>query len=127
MMINHITYHLSQEAIGRPVLGRLMKLVGFEEVTPDDPFEHGYEVRWFKDREALWLGLDSPLIHFVASEDRTPPSSQRGLGLGHFCVVVPPERFEACRRSDYLARDSGSGRIWLEYDSGRLRIEVRSS
>jgi hypothetical protein len=121
-VINHVTYHLSREALGYSCLEEIMvDLLGFREIEPDDPFEHGYQVRWFQLIEALGdPGL--PVIHFVAHGDRDPYR----LGLGHFCVVVAPDRFEACRKSDYCARDSGSGRIWLEYDNCRLRIEVRS-
>lgn len=122
-MINHVTIHLTPEALGYSILDEIMEeLLGFREIEPDDPFEHGYNVRWFQLIEALGdPGL--PVIHFVASRDYEPPPN---LGLGHFCVVVAPDRFEACRKSDWCERDSGSGRIWLEANEGRLRIEVRS-
>jgi len=142
-MINHVTYQLSEEALGWTCLEEIMvDLLGFVEVQPNDPFEHGWQVRWFKPdlkdptSPEIALGGDGlvkpPLIHFVAARDDQVDTSafrvsRTAVGLGHFCVVVSPERFEACRRSDYLARDSGSGRIWLEYDNNRLRIEVRSS
>lgn len=130
MYVDHITFHLSRDELGYTVLAEIMELVGFEEVEPDDPFEHGYNVRWFRRVEGAWasgipLGSPSlqkaPKIHFVADG----ASLDVKLGLGHFCVVVGRERFEACRRSDYCSRDSGSGRCWLEYNGGRLRIEVR--
>jgi hypothetical protein len=117
-MIQHVTYHLSRDELGYTALAEIMELVGFEEVKPNDPFEHGYEVRWFRPTRA-----DEPyatIVHFVAYED-----GWNRLGLGHFCVEVGRERFEECRKSDYCVRDSGSGRIWLEYDGGRLRIEIR--
>lgn len=117
-MLNHVTYHLSRDALGYTCLDEIMGLVGFEEIKPDDPFEHGYQVRWFYDTYTSEI----PYIHFVADG----AAQDLGLGLGHFCVAgLGAEQFERCRRSDYCVRDSGSGRCWLEYDSGRLRIEVR--
>lgn len=130
-MINHVTYQLSEEALGWSCLDEIMvELLGFREIDPDDPFEHGWHVRWFQLIEALG-DTGFPVIHFVAAADDQVDTSafrasRTAVGLGHFCVVVSPDRFEACRRSDYLARDSGSGRLWLEYDNNRLRIEVRS-
>jgi hypothetical protein len=117
-MIQHVTYHLSWDELGYTTLAEIMELIGFQEVEPNDPFEHGYRVRWFRNPQP---GTAAVLIHFVADG----AAQDLGLGLGHFCVTVGRERFEQCRKSDYLARDSGSGRIWLEYDNGRLRIEVR--
>lgn len=129
-MINHITYHLSKEAIGYSSLEEIMNLIGFEEFEPNDPFEHGYDVRWFRmpvqPDSPVWI-MTQTVVHFVA--DDTPESAMNaynGLGLGHFCVIgVGKKRFDRIRKSDYCPRDSGSGRCWLEYDNGRLRIEVR--
>jgi hypothetical protein len=119
-VLQHVTYHLSQEALGYTCLGEIMELVGFEEVEPNDHFEHGYQVRWFRPTRA-----DEPyatLIHFVAGG----PNEHAALGLGHFCVArLGVDRYTACCASDYCVRESGSGRAWLEYDGGRLRIEVR--
>jgi hypothetical protein len=117
-VLQHVTYHLSQEALGYICLGEIMELVGFEEVEPNDHFEHGYQVRWFCDTQTSAL----PFIHFVAGG----PNEHAALGLGHFCVAgLGADRYAACCASDYCVRESGSGRAWLEYDGGRLRIEVR--
>lgn len=113
-MINHVTYHLTPD--GLATVDQVMKLLGFTEVEPDDPFEHGYSVRWFHPLHRL-----PPWVHFVS--DGTTPGDQ--LALGHFCVIVPRERFKKARKSDWLHRDSGSGRIWLLHDN--VRIEVRPS
>lgn len=114
-MINHVTYQLTPE--GLKSIGGLMSVLGFQEVEPDDPFEHGYDVRWFK-RAA------PPLIHFV-SEAMSARRPWPNLGLGHFCVMVSPEVYKRCAGSAYCSRNSGSGRIWLEWD--KVRVEVRSS
>jgi hypothetical protein len=112
VMINHVTYHLSQEGIEG--VDAVMALLGFIEVEPDDPFEHGYNVRWFKN-------ATTPLIHFVADY-----SGQHDiLALGHICVVVRPTTYELAAQSVWCVRNSGSGRIWLQHDA--VRIEVRSS
>jgi hypothetical protein len=111
-MIDHLTYHLTPEGLSR--VGGLMMLLGFEEVEPNDPFEHGYSVRWFERHVR-------PLVHFVADDSGECDS----LALGHFCVVVSPDRFEEAADSRYCVRNSGSGRIWLEHD--QVRVEVRSS
>jgi hypothetical protein len=121
-MIDHVTYHLSSAALGYPQLSEIMGLLGFEEVEPTDPFEHGYMVRWFRridpvGRKGFW---ELPLIHFVADGNSLDVS----LGLGHFCVTgLGEEGYKRACASDYCARNSGSGRAWLEYD--RLRVEVR--
>jgi hypothetical protein len=123
-MLNHVTYQLSWEALAYTGLAEIMELIGFEEVEPTDPFEHGYEVRWFQpERPSLRSGRHAAtVIHFVADG----VAQDLALGLGHFCVAgLGVDRYTACCASDYCVRESGSGRAWLEYDGGRLRIEVR--
>jgi hypothetical protein len=108
-VINHITYHLSPEGLG--AVGDIMSFLGFHELKPDDPFEHGYDVRWFQQ-------TGSPTLHFVADGGHGDV-----LHLGHVCLVVSCRRFQLAKASTWLARDSGSGRIWLQHDA--LRIELR--
>lgn len=112
-MINHITYHLSP--MGLHDIGGLMNALRFQEIATDDPFEHGYNVRWF-------ARTGSPNVHFVADGNGGDK-----LVLGHFCVMVPEDHFRELRdpENPWLVRDSGSGRIWLQCDN--VRIEVRSS
>jgi hypothetical protein len=112
VMINHVTYHLGPR--GLKGIGALMELLGFIEVEPDDPFEHGYDVRWFKN-------ATTPLVHFVSDDS----GEQDMLALGHFCVVVPRPVYDRAAQSKWCVRNSGSGRIWLQHDI--VRIEVRSS
>jgi hypothetical protein len=138
MSVNHVTFQLKPAAIntnkapgGKRViegdlLADVMTLIGFEEIEPDDPFEHGYIVRWFRPRHRLGITV-CPVIHFVAVEGKDArkwPWSKVHLGLGHFCVVgLGEDAYRAAIASDYLLRDSGSGRAWLLYDS--VRIEIR--
>lgn len=109
-MINHVTYHLTPS--GLKGVGDLMGALGFQEVEPDDPFEHGYDVRWFKR-------AGSPLVHFVSDGDLIGDE----LRLGHICVLVNMLVWQWSKTCKYLTRDSGSGRIWLGYDN--LRVEIR--
>lgn len=115
-VIDHVTYHLSPA--GLDAIGRPMKILGFREATPDDPFEHGYDVRWFHPIHRL-----KPWVHFVATPEK--PFHIDSLELGHFCVVVTPERYAKAATSEWCVRNSGSGRIWLKCDA--VRIEVRPS
>jgi hypothetical protein len=80
-MIQHVTYHLSWDELGYTTLAEIMELIGFQEVEPNDPFEHGYRVRWFRNPQP---GTAAVLIHFVADG----AAQDLGLGLGHFCVTV---------------------------------------
>jgi hypothetical protein len=123
--VNHITYQLSPEALGYSCLDELMELIGFEEIEPGESVPEGWSIRWFADKERGDHNCIAPVLHFVACRIRwTYRYDSVALGLGHFCVRVGT-RYEECRRSDYCVRDSGSGRVWLEYDNKRLRIEVR--
>lgn len=110
--VNHVTYHLTPH--GLKLIHGPMRLLGFNEVKPDDPFEHGYDVRWF-------YRSGNPLIHFVATPDDHKKHDR--LELGHFCCVVPRVCYDKARASAWCIRDSGSGRIWLQHDA--VRIEVR--
>lgn len=114
-MIDHVTYHMTNKGLVADDLDEMMKILGFIEVEPDDPFEHGYQVRWFAP-----LYRTKPWIHFVAD-------GRNGdlLRLGHFCIITTKLRFKWAAESRWCVRDSGSGRIWLEHDA--VRIEVRPS
>jgi hypothetical protein len=111
--IDHITYHVSPDTIRGASLVKLLDLIGLGEVRPDDPFEHGYDVRWFAPSHML-----KPWVHVVADGEGTDR-----LRLGHFCAVLAPDKFAKAAESEFCVRDSGSGRIWLGLDN--LRIEVR--
>lgn len=107
--MNHVTYHVT--TAGLQQIGTFMRMLGYREAPPDDPFEHGYDVRWFSRP-------GSPLVHFVA--DGEPGDV---LALGHFCVVVAPAVYSLLIASRFLVRNSGSGRIWVQCDN--VRVEVR--
>jgi hypothetical protein len=118
-MIHHITYQLREDEIGSPELAEFMSLLDLIEIEPQESVPEGWRVRWFADR-------GYPAIHFVS----VPFLSSRwlapaGWGLGHFCVDLPAEGIERARASGWCVRDSGSGRIWLQW--GPVRVEVRSS
>jgi hypothetical protein len=115
--VNHVTYQLSKDALEG--VDALMLLLGFVEVEPDDPFEHGYNVRWFKHAGQLH---GEPLIHFVA-EEPDDDLNRVSLGLGHLCVKVDDVTMLQAAASRFCVRNSGSGRIWLQHES--FRVEVR--
>lgn len=118
-MIDHVTYHIGRLAITDRRLTGFMNLLGFEEVEPDDPFEHGYQVRWFESLTEVATGFYGPKIHFVADG----AACDVKLGLGHFCIIVGGERYDRITQSAFCVRQSGSGRAWMEFD--RIRVEVR--
>ena len=118
-MIDHVTYHVSEDVLTSGDLGDFMGHLGFTEVIPDDPFEHGYQVRWFRTMTYVVPGTQHPLIHFVADD-----SGERDtLALGHFCVSIPKGLYGIATASKFCERNSGSGRAWLGF--GGLRAEIR--
>jgi hypothetical protein len=125
MSFNHGTYHVPLGTLRESRLEAFFTLLGFYEINPDDPHEHNWNVRWFKDAYS-----DGPLIHLVegAAEipqlDGTTIHTDRDYpGLGHFCVARPRKAYDLLARSPHCVRDSGSGRIWLQY--ANLRVEIR--
>lgn len=117
-MIDHVTYHVPDGALDGDAVKMFMNALDLREIPADDPFEHGWKVRWF--RPAARFGRTSPNVHLVETDDGECDS----LMLGHFCVVVSEQRKTALSRSSWCERDSGSGRIWLAFQN--LRVEVRS-
>jgi hypothetical protein len=116
-MIDHVTYHVVGGLIKAERLSEFFGLLGMKEVEPGDPFEHGYQVRWFALRSELTV--IKPLVHVVADG----AAGDVHLGLGHFCVKLGQEAYDLARLSSYCVRDSGSGRAWLQF--GTIRAEVR--
>jgi hypothetical protein len=110
-----------------------MYILGFEEIEPDDPFEHGWNVRWFKmDPTPVWRDGEpvpqagQPKLHLVEGDVPSGITPFDRLCLGHFCVRVGDDMDalgRAAEQSGFIERDSGSGRIWLAF--GGLRVEVR--
>ena len=123
-MINHVTVHVPPETLNDPALLTFMTMLRMEEVKPDDPFEHGWEVRWFKNKAA-----EPPAqtyLHLVAGEHMNHHGFvQDVLCLGHICIdaVEVDMVRQIARQMGWLERDSGSGRIWLNFYN--LRVEVR--
>jgi hypothetical protein len=120
--INHITYEVPRYTLDDDtgLIDFFDACLGFEEMEAKDKYEHDYKVRWFRDE-------DGNQIHLVENSEphMKPPMPVFPLGLGHFCVFVSPERFDYARKSRWLTRDSGSGRIWLEM--GVIRAELRAA
>lgn len=114
-VINHVTYHVPAGTLDDPNLSKLMSSLGLEEVDALDPFEHGWKVRWWR----AWYRTSKVMLHLVETDD----GEQDMLSLGHFCISGNRERYETLKASRWCTRNSGSGRIWLEF--ANLRIEVR--
>lgn len=120
-MIDHVTYHVPPGTLERPDLEVFMMALGLQEINTDDPFEHGWNVRWFSTLEP-----GQPALHLVEGthDVDTGVVTQDLLGLGHFCVRgLSPSRLRGLKKTTWIQRDSGSGRIWLGL--GNLRVEVR--
>lgn len=130
MSFNHVTYHVPTGTLGDRAVEHFFTLLGFHEVIATDAFEHGWKVRWFKDSFS-----DSPLIHLVEGVHNLGDGRKRAshlaegytdqdlLALGHFCVARPNKVYVGLGKSRYCVRNSGSGRIWLQF--ANLRVEVR--
>jgi hypothetical protein len=126
--LNHVTYHVPAGTLEHPYLTDLMNMLGLHEIDPKDPFEHGWEVRWWTDDK--WDPSRGMNVHLVEGHNQDKPVlssdlDQDLLDLGHFCVKLnDQERYDKLRGSSrFLQRDSGSGRIWVGFSN--LRIEVR--
>jgi hypothetical protein len=132
-MINHVTIHVPAGTLDDPDLARFMMALGFHEVQPDDPFEHGWKVRWW--RQAQRQGLLGPFpdpkwtttLHLVEgewAESEEVTRRQDQYALGHFCVAGWGQiSYQALAGSRWCVRDSGSGRVWLQF--ANIRVEVR--
>jgi hypothetical protein len=120
-MIDHVTIHVHEGTLDREDLTDFMVLIGLSEIPPNDPFEHGWKVRWF--RQLIGSGYSppsAPAVHLVETDD----GEEDLPNLGHFCVIVPAKRKEWLAKTEFCERDSGSGRIWLRFEN--IRVEVRS-
>lgn len=122
--IDHVTYHVPEGTLADPRLSDFMCLLGLVEVEPRDPFEHDWNVRWWRSSSGVFrLGAVSETrVHLVEGVAEGFGDCD-ALALGHFCVRVGAARFETLQKCSYLVRDSGSGRIWLGVSN--LRVEVR--
>jgi hypothetical protein len=122
MSLNHVTYHVPPNTLYGGEAEAFFTLLGFKEISADDTFEHGWAVRWFKDAFS-----EAPPIHLVegiwSGAGEGFVSDQDLLALGHFCVLRPQRAYNMLKASRFCVRDSGSGRIWLQF--ANLRVEVR--
>lgn len=134
-VIDHITYHVPPGTLGdpdvNPELQQFMNSLGLYEIPANDKFEHGWRVRWWKASSPpnFFIVRTAPALHLVEGETKNPndPLGLDGRGdqlvLGHLCISGNLARFEALKTSKWLTRNSGSGRIWLQF--ANLRVEVR--
>lgn len=132
-MVDHVTVHVPAGTLDGDGIERFMHMIDFNEVDANDPlYTHEHVVRWFKAWENPAHPRVQPLIHFV--EGTPPPELKKNgvydqLVLGHICVAMPVRRMmlvsRLAREAGWLARDSGSGRIWLQF--ANIRVEVRPS
>jgi hypothetical protein len=130
MIVDHVTIHvpfgtLTEESSAAWTVN-FFTLLGFEEIEPNDPFEHGWVVRWFRVPRTPRIPFGEPgvqkhpAIHLVESGD----GEQDLPALGHFCITsIGQRRFGVLAASSYCVRNSGSGRIWLRH--ANIRVEVR--
>lgn len=115
--VNHLTLEVSEGTINLEgdvahLFGELLQWerIPVEEDVPDD-----WRVEW-------WKSPDGFVLHLVEV-----PGFPTGanLGVGHICICVGNRTWEHFDRSnDYVERNSGSGRIWLNCRG--IRIELRS-
>jgi hypothetical protein len=118
-MIDHITFQVPMFRIGDGDLTEFFKLIGFEEIAPEEAVPKGWRVRWFDGGVAT-----DPAIHVVATEEGRWPV--RDIGLAHLAVRVGAGRYVTCAASDFCVRDSPeSNRCWLEFAANAIRVEVR--
>lgn len=118
MTMDHLTYQVPVDDLYSDEMAEFMALVGMEEVPVNlhiDPVDADYVVRWFEDVQGMGIRL-------VGVGDEQLP-----VGLGHWCVKLPPPDFAHCAASRWLERhnpDSPLGRLWL-YGPAGLRVEVQ--
>jgi hypothetical protein len=130
-MINHITIHVPDGTLDDPDLARFMNALAFNETPANDPFEHGWKVRWWRQsqRAGLLGSFPDPRyttnLHLVEGwAEGMGRGDKDELSLGHICVSGwGAIWFQAVANSRWCVRDSGSGRCWLQF--ANIRIEVR--
>jgi hypothetical protein len=115
---DHYTIHVGVGILGSTQLEKFFSLLQFDEIPPNDPYEHDWKVRWFRPR------FGGPNVHVIETDD----GEKDMIALGHFCLKFDTqERVDSmeqvARQRDWLERASGSGRIWLSF--GNIRVEVR--
>lgn len=121
MNLDHITYHVESGTLERRDLLTFFRMLGMEEVPADDRYEHGWYVRWFASVPVPGDLYRLPYIHLIETEES---DDHDRLALGHFCIQGDVDYLRNHPRAgDYIKRDSGSGRIWLQF--ANLRVEVR--
>lgn len=111
--ITHFTYQVPFNYINRTEVDSFFKdALGMLEMKPDRSIEKNYNVRWFQ------FPSDAVMLHLVENG-----SGYVRMPFDHFCIRTSPDRYRVLASSEWLERDSGSGRIWLKGPLG-IRVEV---
>jgi hypothetical protein len=116
MLVDHITVQIPSGQMDEAE--DLLEEVGFERTEidsayKDTPGNQGFSYRHYKDQTGFRVHTIETPAGFTTPE----------AGYTHFRVVVATPDYERLGKTPWCARDSGSGRIWLE-GLGTLRIEV---
>lgn len=115
--LDHITYHVGESALSKGgSLELFLSGLGFQEVHVDEAVERDWTVRWWEFPEPD----NDKCLHLVA----VPGKLVGSLGYGHLCIGASERVYEHFEKSgDWVERDSGSGRLWLNCEG--VRVELR--
>lgn len=119
--IDHVAYVVND--VQADEITELARLLDWEEFQATSEYEAAYmrgqyNARWFKTP----MGMAD--VHLVQRQDGARDTDPY-RGLEHMCVMnVGEEAYGKCASSPLCARESGSGRLWLE--TCGLRVEVHA-
>lgn len=118
--VDHVTYEVPIGFLTDNSLYEFFKLLGMQEIKPDQEVEKGWNVRWFQD-------VDGFQIHLVEGKlDRQVCEPPVDLKLGHFCAILSRQGYRDALDSIYVERNSAkSPRAWLRHAGTGLRVEIR--
>jgi hypothetical protein len=121
-MIDHVTYQVEPGTLDNPDLIKFMNALGLQQTRATEDVPEGWSVKWFQSIYRSLLGTFEERVKIHLVEKGDGPWDE--LVLGHFAISsVGSARYAALRATPWCVRDSGSGRIWLEFVN--LRVEVR--
>lgn len=125
MSMDHVTYHVPSGTLEDPALETFILGLGFEPIPAKEDVPEGWKVRWYERRRYALLGVAvlKPDLHLVEAPESNDRRDFDELGLGHMCISVDELHYRALQSSGWCVRNSGSGRIWMEF--ANLRFEVR--
>lgn len=126
MSMDHVTYHVPPGTLDDPDLETFIIGLGFEPIPAKESVPEGWKVAWYERRRYALLGsaVLRPNLHLVETPEHAWALAEGDqLALGHMCVCVDDRHYRALQSSKWCVRNSGSGRIWMEF--ANLRFEVR--